>query len=83
MAVAGALTMTLRERVEDIIRAAELRPGDLFETLLTGAAGVRKKNRLNAGNYGIPVDLWYPDGREVSESLHPGVKVRLMERARS
>ena len=77
------MTMALRERSEEIIRAAQLRPGDMFETILTKAAGVRKKNRLNAANIGIPVDLWYPDGRDVSASLHPGVKVRLMERVTS
>ena len=75
MALAGTIAMTF------IIRAAQLRPGDLFETLLTKAAGVRKKNRLNASNYGIPVELWYLDGRDVDTSLHPGVRVRLMERA--
>lgn len=85
MALAGTLTMALRERaaIEEIIRAGQLRPGDLFETLITKAAGVRKKNRMNAANVGIPVDLWYPDGRDVAASLHPSVKVRLMERATS
>lgn len=77
MAFAGALTVTL------IIRVAQLRPGDLFETLITGAAGVRKGERFNAASYGIPVELWYPDGRETHVSLHPQVKVRLMERATS
>jgi hypothetical protein len=77
MAVSGTLTVIL------IIRAAQLRPGDLFETLITRAAGVRKKNRLNAANYGIPCELWYPDGRDRDVSLHPGVRVRLMERATS
>lgn len=77
MGLVGTLTVAL------IIRAAQLRPGDLFETILTGAAGVRRKNRANAANIGIPVDLWYPDGRDVAASIHPGVKVRLMERATS
>lgn len=65
-----------------IIRAAQLRPGDFFETLITGAAGIRKQNRANGSSIGVPVELWYTDGRDVSTSLHPGVRVRLVERAR-
>lgn len=76
MAVAGALRITL------IIRAAQLRPGDLFETLHTNGAGERKENRRNAASYGVPVSISYP-GREETVSLHPNVKVRLMERATS
>lgn len=75
MAFAGAITMTL------IIRAAQLRPGDTFETLHTKAAGVRTKNGANAANYGVKVELWYPDRREARVSLHPAIRVRLMERA--
>jgi len=67
--------------MDEVCRARDLRAGDLFETLLTGAAGVRKV-RKNAASPGIPADLWYPDGREASVSLHPNIKVRLMERAR-
>lgn len=63
-----------------VIRAAQLRPGDQFETLITGAAGVRKHNRANGASIGVPVELWYTDGRESSTSLHPSIRVRLLGR---
>jgi hypothetical protein len=64
--------------VGSVIRAAQLRPGDLFETLLTGAAGIRKPNRANGASIGIPVELWYTDGRESHARLHPLIWVRFM-----
>lgn len=57
-----------------VIRAAQLRAGDMFETLLTGAAGTCKERPHGVG-YGVPVELWYPDGREVDRTLAPQVRV--------
>jgi hypothetical protein len=67
--------------VSVIIRASDLKPGDMFETLHTKAAGTRKENRKNASSYGIPCELWYPDGKEADVSLHPRVQVKLLGRA--
>ncbi len=64
-----------------VIRASALHPGDLFETLLTGAPGIRR-DRLHATNGGIPVELWY-DGLNVVKMLHYRTLVRLVERAMS
>lgn len=63
-----------------IIRAKDLRPGDDFETLHTGAAGIARK-RLGADGLGVSVELWYPNRTERFVSLHPHVKVRLLARA--
>lgn len=72
------MALRVEVTVGTVIRAVQLRPGDLFETLITGAAGYRKENRANVASVGVPVELWYADGREASTSLHPSIRVRFM-----
>lgn len=62
-----------------VIRAVQLRDGDMFETLLTGAAGTYRPRTHGEGG-GVPVELWYPDGREVVKMLAPQIRVRLLGR---
>lgn len=63
-----------------MIRAVQLRVGDMFETLLSKAAGIRRSEK-SGENGGVPVELWYEDGKDAMKMLAPGVKVRLLERA--
>lgn len=63
-----------------MIRAIQLREGDMFETLLTGAAGTCRSRTHGEGG-GVPVELWYP-GREVVKMLAPQVRVRLLGRGK-